>query len=82
VAGLNLAETDRMGDTLQKINEAGVSLILVEHDMGLVMRISDQVVVLHFGQKIAEGTCHDVQNHPDVIHIYLGGAGKELGPIA
>ena len=82
VAGLNPAETDRMGEVLNDIRELGVSMVLVEHDMGLVMRVSDQVVVLHFGRKIAQGTCHDVQNNPQVIQIYLGGAGRELGPIA
>ena len=82
VAGLNPAETDRMGEVLNAVREMGVSLVLVEHDMGLVMRVSDQVVVLHFGRKIAQGTCHEVQNNHQVIQIYLGGAGRELGPIA
>ena len=82
VAGLNPAETDRMGEVLAGIRDMGVSLVLVEHDMGLVMRVSDQVVVLHFGRKIAQGTCHEIQNNPQVIQIYLGGAGRELGPIA
>lgn len=82
VAGLNPAETDRMGELLLQVKQSGVSLLLVEHDMGLVMRVSDQVVVLHFGRKIAQGTPHEIQQHHEVIQIYLGGAGKELGPIA
>jgi ABC-type branched-subunit amino acid transport system ATPase component len=73
VAGLNPAETDEMGRVLLKVRETGVSLILVEHDMALVMRVSDKVVVLHFGRKIAEGTPHEMQHHPEVIATYLGG---------
>jgi ABC-type branched-subunit amino acid transport system ATPase component len=73
VAGLNPAETDEMGRVLLKVRETGVSLLLVEHDMALVMRVSDKVVVLHFGKKIAEGTPHEIQHHPEVIATYLGG---------
>ena len=82
VAGLNIVETEKVGDTLENLKKQGIALVLVEHDMELVMRVSDTVVVLHFGRKIAEGTGHEIQNHPEVIHVYLGGGGKELGPIA
>jgi len=50
----------------------GVSIILVEHDMGVVMDISDYVCVLEFGRKIAEGPPEDIQKHPQVIRAYLG----------
>jgi ABC-type branched-subunit amino acid transport system ATPase component len=79
VAGLNPAETDEMGHVLMKVRETGVGLILVEHDMGLVMRVSDKVVVLHFGRKIAEGTPHEIQHHPEVIATYLGGREEPVG---
>ncbi|MFH1059456.1 MAG: ABC transporter ATP-binding protein [Pseudomonadota bacterium] len=73
VAGLNASETDAMGRALAAAREHGVGLVLVEHDMALVMKISDQVVVLSFGQKIAQGDPHQVQNDPQVLSTYLGG---------
>lgn len=73
VAGLNAAETDAMGQALVRARDMGVGLVLVEHDMALVMKISDQVVVLSFGQKIAQGDPHQVQNDPQVLATYLGG---------
>lgn len=73
VAGLNPAETDEMGRILLKVRGTGVGLVLVEHDMALVMRVSDKVVVLHFGKKIAEGTPREIQHHPEVVATYLGG---------
>jgi ABC-type branched-subunit amino acid transport system ATPase component len=73
VAGLNPAETETMGASLLEARRQGVSLLLVEHDMALVMRVSDHVVVLHFGRKIAEGSPGQMQRHPEVIATYLGG---------
>jgi branched-chain amino acid transport system ATP-binding protein len=78
VAGLNPGETEDMGASLLQARGMGVSLVLVEHDMALVMRISDRVVVLHFGRKIAEGTPRQMQHNPEVIATYLGGREESI----
>ena len=71
-AGLNRAETDRLAETIQAIREQGIAVIVVEHDMRLVMEISDRVVVLNQGRKLADGPPREVQNQADVIAAYLG----------
>jgi branched-chain amino acid transport system ATP-binding protein len=73
--GLNHEEVDRLRGEIQGIrDQRGVTVLLVEHHMNLVMRVSDQVVALNFGRKIADGPPDHVQRDADVIRAYLGDA--------
>ena len=73
VAGMNREEKEDMARFILDLNrERGMTILMVEHDMGMVMDISDQVVVLNFGQLIASGTADEVKNNPEVIKAYLG----------
>jgi branched-chain amino acid transport system ATP-binding protein len=71
-AGLNPDETQALADTILRIRDRGITVLLIEHDMSLVMRIAQHIVVLDFGEKIAEGTPEEIKAHPDVIAAYLG----------
>jgi branched-chain amino acid transport system ATP-binding protein len=71
-AGLNMRETNEMGNLIGKIRDMGVTVLLVEHDMSLVMKISDEIVVLSYGQKIAEDRPLSIQKNREVIRVYLG----------
>ena len=73
-AGMNPAETDALVELLRRIREQGTTLLLIEHDMNLVMTVSDRITVLNFGQHIAEGAPAEIARNPDVIVAYLGGS--------
>lgn len=76
-AGMNESETNDLFELIKKIQGLGITVLLIEHDMPLVMKICDRIAVLNFGKKIAEGTPKEIQNNPDVIEAYLGSEEDE-----
>jgi len=71
-AGLNTQETRQLGGLIRSIKEMGITVVIVEHDMELVMDISDEIVVLNYGKRIAEGKPVEIQSNQEVVDVYLG----------
>ncbi|RBY85639.1 ABC transporter ATP-binding protein [Blastococcus sp. TF02A-30] len=80
-AGFNPAEKAQLMDLIRRIRDRGLTVLLIEHDMGLVMGVSDRVAVLEFGRKIAEGVPAEIRNDPAVIAAYLGTEVDEEGDL-
>jgi branched-chain amino acid transport system ATP-binding protein len=71
-AGMNPNETQNLVDLIKEISEDGLAILLIEHDMKLVMSLSDRIYVVDYGKKIAEGVPSEIRSNPDVIRAYLG----------
>jgi branched-chain amino acid transport system ATP-binding protein len=77
-AGLDATESEQLGEHLRQVVDQGTPTLLVDHDMGLVMRICDEIVVIEFGRVIGQGTPAEVRQNDKVVAAYLGSAAKEL----
>ena len=76
-AGMNMNEKNELAEIIRNIRDKGITVLLVEHNMKLVMSVCNHICVLNFGKKLAEGTPEYIQNHEDVIAAYLGGGANE-----
>lgn len=71
-AGMNETETENLFDLIKQVQQRGVTVLVIEHDMPFVMKLCDRIAVLNFGKKLAEGTPQEIQNNQEVIEAYLG----------
>lgn len=76
-AGMNEKETDSLYDLIKTVQSKGITVLIIEHDMPLVMKLCDRITVLNFGQKLAEGTPEEIQSNEAVIEAYLGKEEEE-----
>lgn len=79
VAGMALDEMERVAEVVRQVAEQGIGIILVEHEMEFALGLCDEISVLNFGEKIAEGTPDVIRTHPEVVRAYLGEEGDLLG---
>jgi len=77
-SGMNTEETRYIMDVIQEIHNSGITILMVEHDMNVVMNLCMRIIVLDFGKVVSEGTPYEVQNDPNVIEVYLGKGYKHV----